>query len=73
MKKAWQSRSKNLPYKNSYQALIVASLTEKETVLSKESLEIAGVILRRLKKRMPLQVDPTVLYGLGRPYDKPDY
>lgn len=50
LKKAWQSRSKNLPYKNSYQALIVASLTEKETALSKESLEIAGVILRRLKK-----------------------
>lgn len=50
LKKAWQSWSKNLPYKNSYQALIVASLTEKETVLSKESLEIAGVILRRLKK-----------------------
>ena len=65
---AWQRRAKNLAYKNPYQALIVASLVEKETALSKERSEIAGVILRRLKKRMLLQVDPTVLYGLGRPY-----
>lgn len=71
LNKAWHSRSKNLPYKNSYQALIVASLIEKEAALSKERPEIAGVILRRLKKRIPLQVDPTVLYGLGLPYDRP--
>lgn len=71
LKKIWASRSKNLPYKNPYQVLIVASLIEKETALSKERPEIAGVILRRLKKRMPLQVDPTILYGLGRSYDSP--
>ena len=71
LKKIWYIRSKNLPYKDPYQALIVASLIEKETALPKERPEIAGVILRRLKKRMPLQVDPTVLYGLGRPYDSP--
>ncbi len=50
LNKAWYSRSKNLPYKNSYQALIVASLIEKEAALSKERPKIAGVILRRLKK-----------------------
>lgn len=66
---AWQRRAKNLAYKNPCQALIVASLVEKETALPKERPEIAGVILRRLKKRIPLQVDPTVLYGLSRPYD----
>ena len=71
LKKVWQNRSKNLSYKDSYQALIVASLIEKETALPTERPKIAGVILRRLKKRMPLQVDPTVLYGLGQPYNSP--
>lgn len=76
LKRAWQSRSKSLPYKNSYQALIVASLIEKETALYKECPEIAGVILRRLKKECLYKeclykLDPTVLYGLGRSYDSP--
>lgn len=68
LQQQWQQRSNDLPYKNAYQALIVASLIEKETALPQERRLISGVIVRRLKKRMRLQVDPTVLYGLGRPY-----
>lgn len=69
VQEAWQQRALGLPYKKPYKALIVASLIEKETALPKERRLIAGVILRRLKKSMRLQVDPTVLYGLGRPYE----
>ncbi|AJC50660.1 endolytic transglycosylase MltG [Coxiella endosymbiont of Amblyomma americanum] len=71
LKKIWKNREKGLPYKNSYQALIVASLIEKEATLPKEHAKISGVILRRLKKSMLLQIDPTVLYGLGLPYNNP--
>ncbi|QHG92641.1 endolytic transglycosylase MltG [Coxiella endosymbiont of Amblyomma sculptum] len=71
LQKIWKKRSKNLPYKNPYQALIVASLIEKETASPKEYVEISGVILRRLKKSMLLQVDPTILYGLDFPYSRP--
>lgn len=66
--KQWQQRAADLPYKSAYQALIVASMIEKETALDRERAEIAGVILRRLKIRMRLQIDPTVVYGLGKPY-----
>ena len=69
LKKVWHIRSKNLPYKDPYQALTVASLIEKETILPEERFKIDGIILSRcVKKKIP-QVDPTVLYGLGRPYD----
>ncbi len=66
--KEWAQRADGLPYKTDYQALIVASMIEKETALDKERPEIAGVILRRLKIRMRLQIDPTVVYGMGKPY-----
>ncbi len=58
----------NLPYQTPEEALIVASLVESEAVLPAERPIIAGVILRRLQKNMNLQIDPTVIYGVGKPY-----
>jgi len=67
----WKHRAPKLYYQSAYQALIVASLIEKETSLGYERPIIASVILHRLRKRIRLQVDPTVLYGLNKPYDMP--
>lgn len=61
---AWQQREKGLSYRSPYQALIVASMVEKEAAVQSEKPIIAAIILKRLKKWMPLQIDATVIYGL---------
>ncbi|OGT59253.1 MAG: hypothetical protein A3F14_01120 [Gammaproteobacteria bacterium RIFCSPHIGHO2_12_FULL_43_28] len=67
--KAWNTRTPDLPFGNAYEALIAASLVEKEAYLASERPRIAGVLVNRLQKAMPLQFDPTIIFGMGDFYD----
>lgn len=66
---AWEARDRNLPYATPYQALVMASIVEKETGQKSERAMIAGVFVNRLKTGMLLQTDPTVIYGMGEKYE----
>ncbi len=69
LKSAWSERGETAHLKDPYEALILASIVEKETGVASERAEIAGVFTRRLALGMRLQTDPTVIYGLGAEFD----
>lgn len=66
---AWAARASDLPLKTADEALILASIVEKETGKASDRAEIAGVFANRLRIGMPLQTDPTVIYGMGTRFD----
>ncbi|MGB3277002.1 MAG: endolytic transglycosylase MltG [Castellaniella sp.] len=68
LERAWAERDRDLPLETPYQALILASIVEKETGHGADRARVAGVFINRLKIGMPLQTDPTVIYGLGADY-----
>ncbi len=69
LEREWPKRAEGLPFKNAYEVVIAASIVEKETGVASERAMIAAAIVQRLKKGIPLQMDPTVIYGLGSRFD----
>lgn len=69
LQQAWETREADLPLETPYQALILASIVEKETGTASDRPMIAGVFVHRLRLRMMLQTDPTVIYGVGEKFD----
>jgi UPF0755 protein len=69
LEREWARRAPDAPFKTPYEALIMASIVEKETGRAEEREQIAGVLVNRLRARMALQADPTVIYGLGESFD----
>jgi UPF0755 protein len=69
LKEEWEARDTTVPYRSPYEALIMASIIEKETGQAGERDMIGGVLVNRLRIGMRLQVDPTIIYGLGAAFD----